>query len=490
MQQLSNLDASFLHLENDHSPMHVGGVMIFDVPAQGQMTLERLREHVKSRLQTARVFRQRVVMPVWHLDAPWWVEDEHFDLNNHMRHEVVDSPLTNKGLSTLSADFFSKHLRRDRPLWELVFVEQASKSAPRKNQKGAAFALLIKVHHAALDGVSAEAVIAGLLDMSVTPRVLPADEWQPETPPGQAELLLRQLWLVPEWKMQGRNLLHTGRVLGWRFLKRTVSRDERTLPYYFTAPRTIFNAPINSERLYCTAELSLSRIKSLKNQLPGVTVNDVVLGICAGAVRRYLSDDGAMPTRSLVAMAPISKRNVDQKGASGNMVSSMLIRLATDIDNPLERLKKIHDNARCAKEYNREMAIESMLDYLPHAASAHFLSRYKKSNAARLVPPMFNMVVTNVPGSPVPMYLDGAKMRGFTGMAGIYDGMALTLVVLSYCDTLTISITSSPEVLQDPERLAGYMTEALDELEQAVNQTAASSELITANSLSGIQVGA
>ncbi len=136
------------------------------------------------------------------------------------------------------------------------------------------------------------------------------------------------------------------------------------------------------------------------------------------------------------------------------------------------------------------MAIESMLDYLPHAASAHFLSRYKKSNAARLVPPMFNMVVTNVPGSPVPMYLDGAKMRGFTGMAGIYDGMALTLVVLSYCDTLTISITSSPEVLQDPERLAGYMTEALDELEQAVNQTAASSELITANSLSGIQVGA
>ena len=111
MQQLSNLDASFLHLENDHSPMHVGGVMIFDAPAQGQMTFERLREHVKSRLQTARVFRQRVVMPVWHLDAPWWVEDEHFDLDNHLRHEVVDVPLTNEGLSTLSADFFSKHLR-------------------------------------------------------------------------------------------------------------------------------------------------------------------------------------------------------------------------------------------------------------------------------------------------------------------------------------------------------------------------------------------
>lgn len=470
MQQLTNLDASFLHLENDHSPMHVGGVLIFDAPVHGRMTLERLRKHVSARLQTARVFRQRVVMPAWHLDAPWWVEDENFSLDNHLRHETVDAPLTNEGLQTLSAGFFSQPLRRDRPLWELLLVEPASTGRRRAPHKGGAFALLIKVHHAALDGVSAEAVIAGLLDQSPVPRILPRDTWLPEPPPGQAALLLRQLKTVPGWQAQGRELLRSAQMLGQRFLQRTVSRDERSLPYYFTAPPTPFNTPITGERLYCTAELSLARIKQVKNRVSGLTVNDVVLAICAGAVRRYLEDEGATPVRSLVAMAPISKRNHDQKKSLGNKVSSMLIRLATDIDDPLQRLQQIHESARCAKDYSREMTMEALFDQLPHAATAHFLSRYAQGNVARRMPPMFNMVITNVPGSPVPLYLDGAMMRGFTGMAGVFDGMALTMVVLSYRDALSISITSTPDILRDPQRLTGYMEEALDELEHAVQQ--------------------
>lgn len=470
MQQLTNLDASFLHIENDHSPMHVGGVLIFDAPASGRMTPERLREHVCSRLQTARVFRQRVVMPAWHLDAPWWVEDENFNLDNHLRHEIVDVPLTNEGLQALSADFFSRPLRRDRPLWELVLVEPAAALHRRRTKRGGAFALLLKVHHAALDGVSAESVVAGLLDTSATPRSLPRDTWLPETPPGQAALLLLQAKKVPEWQAQGRELLRSARQLGQRFLQRTVAREERALPYYFTAPRTPFNTPITRERVYCTAELSLSRIKQIKNQMPGVTVNDVVLAVCAGAVRRYLQDDGVMPARSLVAMAPVSRRLHDEKAALGNKVSSMLIRLATDIDDPLQRLQQIHENARCAKSYSREMTMEALFDQLPHAATAHFLSRYAQGNVARRMPTMFNMVVTNVPGSPEPLYLDGAMMRGFTGMAGVFDGMALTMVVLSYRDALSISITSTPEALRDPQRLTGYMEAALDELEAALPQ--------------------
>ena len=218
------------------------------------------------------------------------------------------------------------------------------------------------------------------------------------------------------------------------------------------------------------AELSLPRIKQIKNCLPGLTVNDVVLAICAGAVRQYLEEDGVLPARSLVAMAPVSKRQQHQKAAAGNKVSSMLIRLATDIDDPLQRLQQIHENARCAKDYSREMTMEALFDQLPHAATAHFLSRYAKGNVARRMPPMFNMVVTNVPGSPVPLYLDGAMMRGFTGMAGVFDGMALTMVVLSYCDALSISVTSSPEALRDPQRLMAHMAGALDALEAALQQ--------------------
>lgn len=470
MQQLTNLDASFLYLENDHSPMHVGGVLIFDAPARGRMTFERLREHVYARLQTARVFRQRVVMPAWHLDAPWWVEDENFNLDHHLRHELVDAPLTNEGLQAFSADFFSQPLCRERPLWELVFVESKRGGRRGSSQQGGAFALLVKVHHAALDGVSAEAVIAGLLDVSPEPRTLPRDAWLPEPPPRQAALLLQQAKKVPEWQAQGRELLRSARLLGQRFLQRTVGRDERSLPYYFTAPRTPFNTAISRERLYCTAELSLSRIKRIKSGVPGLTVNDVVLAVCAGAVRRYLEGEGVMPERSLVAMAPISKRSHDQKAAAGNKVSSMLIRLATDIDDPLQRLQQIHENARCAKDYSREMTLEALFDQLPHAATAHFLSRYAQGNVARRLPPMFNMVITNVPGSPVPLYLDGAMMRGFTGMAGIFDGMAMTMVVLSYRDTLSISITSTREALHDPQRLTDCMAVALDELESALQQ--------------------
>lgn len=470
MQQLTNLDASFLSLENDESPMHVGGVLIFDAPAHGRMTPERLREHVFARLQTARVFRQRVVMPVWHLDAPWWVEDENFCLDNHLRYEKVDAPLTNEGLQALSAEFFSTPLPRDRPLWELVFVEPAGNAHRRLPRQGGAFALLIKVHHAALDGVSAEAVIAGLLDTSVTPRTLPRDEWLPEALPRQSALLLQQLGKVPAWQAQGRELLHSARQLGQRFLQRAVGRDERALPYYFTAPRTPFNTPVTQERLYCTAELSLPRIKQLKNRIPGLTVNDVVLAICAGAARRYLEKEGALPERSLVAMAPISKRSHDQKKAAGNKVSSMLIRLATDIDDPLQRLRQIHDNAQLAKAYSREMTMEALFDQLPHAATAHFLSRYAQGRVARRLPPMFNMVITNVPGSPVPLYLDGAMMRGFTGMAGVFDGMALTMVVLSYRDTVSISLTSTPDALRNPRRFTCYLQDALGELEAAVQE--------------------
>ena len=468
MQQLTNLDASFLHIENDHSPMHVGGVMIFAAPNNGQMTFKRLRKHVAARLQTARVFRQRLVMPAWHLDAPWWVEDEHFCLDDHLSQLTLVEPLSNENLQSVSADFFSRPLSRERPLWELLYVEPAASGRGHAQPPAAGFALLLKVHHAALDGVSAEAVLAGLLDDSPTPRTLPKDDWLPEPVPSLPAMALHRLGTASRWQQQTRELWRTGARLGQRFLQRTVSRQERSLPYYFLAPRTPFNVRIGQARTYCSAELSLSRIKQIKNCQPGLTVNDVVLAICAGATRRYLQDEGVLPSRSLIAMAPISRRNEAQKQSLGNKVSSMLIRLATDIEDPLQRLLQIHENARRAKEYSREMTMEVLLEQLPPSATAHFLSAFAQQNIARHLPPMFNMIITNVPGSPVPLYLDGAMMKSVTGMAGVFDGLALTMVVLSYRDTLSIGITSAPEALQDARRLVTYLQAAQEELARAV----------------------
>jgi diacylglycerol O-acyltransferase len=167
-------------------------------------------------------------------------------------------------------------------------------------------------------------------------------------------------------------------------------------------------------------------------------------------------------------MAPVSRRAETEKGLAGNKVSSMLIRLATDIDDPVQRLRVIHDNAQHAKEYNREVPVDLLMDQLPSAAPGMLLTAYSRLNLSRRLPPMFNMVITNVPGSPLPLYLDGAMMRSIGGMAGIYDNTGLTLVVMSYLDKLSISVTSTPEAVQKPERLAQYLGEAMEELAKAV----------------------
>lgn len=467
MQQLSNLDSSFLYLENDSSPMHVGGVLIFSAPVRGPMTFDRLREHVFARLQTARVFRQRLAVPAAHLDAPWWVEDEAFCLDHHLAWRTLEAPLTHDHLQALAGEFFAAPLRRDRPLWEMLYVEPASS---RTRRQGGDFALLLKVHHAALDGVSAEAVITGLLDVTPTPRELPRDRWLPESRPGQAALLRHRLGTLGEWPAQARELWRSSLQLGGRFLQRLLDAEERALPHYFTAPPTPFNVPVGGSRVYGVAALSMERIRQIRHHVHGVTVNDVVLAVCSGAVRRYLEDEGALPERSLVTMAPVSKRNDDQKRSMGNKVSAMLIRLATDIGDPLLRLRQIHQNARVAKAYSREMTVEALFDQLPHVAVAQVLKRVAGGGTPKRLPPIFNLVITNVPGSPVPLYLDGAQLKSMSGMVGVYDGVGLTLVVLSYGDTLSIGMTSTPEVLRDPQRLAGYMAEALEELESAVRR--------------------
>ena len=460
MQSLTNLDASFLHLEKDSTPMHVGGVMLFAAPAGGAMTFDRFRRHVGARLQTARVFRQRLVTPPGFLANPVWIEDPDFRLDNHLRRRTINGPLTHKSLESLCSKFFSTALRRDQPLWEMMFVRTADAAD--------GFAMLLKVHHCALDGVSAEAVITGLLDFTPEPRPMTTDTWQAETAPTVREVARRQLAAAKDAPARLTTLLRSTADIAGRIALRTLTGKDQGIPHYFTAPRTDFNRAISVERSYFSVQLSLTTVKEIKNTQPGFTVNDVVLAICAGATRRYLKEVGSLPETSLVAMAPVSRRAETEKGLAGNKVSSMLIRLATDIDDPVQRLRVIHDNAQHAKEYNREVPVDLLMDQLPSAAPGMLLTAYSRLNLSRRLPPMFNMVITNVPGSPLPLYLDGAMMRSIGGMAGIYDNTGLTLVVMSYLDKLSISVTSTPEAVQKPERLAQYLGEAMEELAKAV----------------------
>lgn len=460
MQTLTNLDTSFLHLEKDSTPMHVGGVMLFSAPADGAMTFDRFRRHVGNRLQTARVFRQRLHIPPALLANPVWIEDPDFRLDNHLRRRTINGPLTHKSLESLCGKFFSAPLRRDQPLWEMMFVRTADAAD--------GFAVLLKVHHCALDGVSAEAVITGLLDFTPEPRPMGPDTWQPETAPTVREVARRQLAAAKDAPARLTTLLQSTADIAGRIALRTLTGKDQGIPHYFGAPRTDFNRPIGPERRYFSVQLSLTTVKEIKNTQPGFTVNDVVLAICAGATRRYLKDVGSLPETSLVAMAPVSRRAETAKGQGGNQVSSMLIRLGTDIADPVQRLRAIHANAQRAKEHNREVPVDLLMNQLPSAGPGVALTAYSRLNLSRRLPPMFNMVITNVPGSPLPLYLDGAMMRSIGGMAGIYDNTGLTLVVMSYLDKLSISVTAAPESVQKPERLAQYLEEALAELAKAV----------------------
>lgn len=460
MQALTNLDTSFLHLETEQTPLHVGGVLIFSAPSDEAMTFTRFRRHVIARLQTARVFRQRLYMPPALLDNPVWVEDAAFHIDHHLTRRMIHEPLSHKALETLCGTFFSKPLHRDRPLWEMIYVDT--------DKPAGGFAMLLKVHHSALDGVSAEAVITGLLDFTAMPRVLPADTWQPEALPTLTSVIRRRFGEIKHAPEQTKVLLKSTAALASRLVKSTLTLRYRHLPTFFLAPKTPFNRPVTAERRHLGVQLSLTLVKAIKNSQKGLTVNDVVLAICAGATRRYLKECGDLPKASLVAMAPVSRRAQDEKALAGNKVSAMLIKLATDVEHPVERLHRIHENAQLAKEYNRDIPIDSLMDLLPVAAPALTLSSFSALKMTRHLPPIFNMVITNVPGSPIPLYLDGAPLQSMSGMVGVYDGMALTFVVMSYLDQLSIGMTTTMEAVIKPELLAQYLQEAAIELASAV----------------------
>lgn len=467
MYRLTNLDASFLRLEKPGSPMNVGGTLIFDAPAGQAMTFERLKAHVGSRIGAARVFHERLLNPALSLENPSWVADQPVDLDAHLRQATVREPITPETLRAFSETFFAEVLPRDRPLWNMLYVEQAPvKRGVRPLPNPGRFALLLKVHHAACDGVSAEALLTALLDQQPRTNRSSAtyEPAQEATRPPGVTRSLRAAVRGAEW----RELAGTAGTLGRRFVRRVLDPQERHLPHYFRAPQTPFNVPVGAERVFPCASLSLPTIKRIRRSVEGATVNDVVLTICGGALRRYLQETGGLPETSLVGMAPVSRRAAGQGHRQGNQVSSMLVALGTDIDDPLERLRYVGWQAGMAKAYNREMAMEGLLDALPAAGPALFLGAWSRLKLSRRTPPLFNVVITNVPGSPVPLYLDGAPLQQLTGMAGIYDGVGLVMVVTSYLDMLDIGISSTPAILSRPDRFVECLHESLAELAAAV----------------------
>jgi diacylglycerol O-acyltransferase / wax synthase len=469
MEQLSGLDAAFVYLDSRNAPMHVGGIHVYQ-PVEGTFDFEDFRAHIDACIEGSALFRRRLVQVPLHLGRPFWAEDPNFDLDLHLQHSALPRPGDWDRLRELAARMFSRPLDPERPLWHLTFVSglDASPDFPPGS-----FAVISRVHHAAADGL-------GTLDMfnavwSATPRRRrrKAARAASATPaaarmPGAMGLLKRSFrgaFSQPGEALHwAASLLRGGLGVGREF----IARDHHAPPMLFQAPRSPFNVPISSRRCFDAAKLPLDEIRAMRGAVEGATVNDIVLAICSGGLRRYLQAYARLPDQDLVAMAPISIRSEVQDG--GNRVSAMLVPLEVGVRDPVERLRQIHLHAVNSKAYTNAIGAATLADtsrFVPYSLATAAAGLYSGLHLARYHRPPFNLVITNVPGPREPLYLGTAKLLEGYGTAPVLDGLGLILVVTSYLDTLSISATAAHEAAPDVERLVENIRESFAELREA-----------------------
>ena len=463
MQALTGLDSSFLFLEDAHQPMHVGSVLVFE----GSMDFESFRQTMASRIHLVPRLRQRLAMVPFGIGKPYWVEDPDFNLDMHLQHIALPSPGGWKELRSLAARIFSTPLDRTRPLWEMTFVEGLD-NIPQVPP--GSVATINKIHHAAIDGVSGADMMSVLLDRTKEPRAFPPPPPRTVPPvPNELEILSHTAR-----KIMGKPS-EIARVAGEiseavRAATKLREKGVEAPPIPMTAPPTPINRTISGQRIWNTALLELDRVKAIR-RVAGCTLNDVVLAICAGALRRYLEEKGALPDRSLVAMVPVSTRGEDEHGQMGNKVSAMFLEIATNVADPVERLKVVATHSQEGKAFEKagtSQAIVDLYDFIPFGLATRMQRLYSRFRVSEMHNPVFNCVITNVPGPQIDLYMAGHKLLASMGMAPLVDGMGLLITVLSYNGILSISPTSSPAVMPDLDDFTRYLRESANELEAAV----------------------
>lgn len=464
MHQLSGLDATFLYLESPQAPMHVGGIYIFgDSSGTDYPDFQAFRAHVAARLDVARTFRQRLVRVPLNLDHPYWIEDPDFDLDAHLSYQALAQPGNWETLMMLAEQFFRRPLDRERPLWEMTFVEGLDSL---EEGMGASIALIVKVHHAAVDGFSGEEMIWALLDPKPAPSEHhKAKPWQPAPRPSRLELLTRTVVRTLEQPLTLAKLAGQMAASTVRLVKETILHHVPLPVLPLTAPTTRFNGLVTSNRTLRAVVLPLHKIQAIRKMTEGATVNDVVLAICAGALRCYLDVQRELPEKPLIAAVPISIRSPDNWQDMGNRVISMLVSLATDERDPRKRFQLIHDSALRSKGDFQALGLDRISDLIPSTLTPLIGRIYTGLGVARWLRPVFNLFITNVPGPRQPLYLGNARLLYHLGMAPIFDGLGLILVATSYLDTLVISATSCQEIIPDLDAFIHHLQESFAELE-------------------------
>jgi len=465
MQRLTGLDATFLYLETPSIHMHVASTAVFDpstVP--GGYSFEKVVELVESRLHLLPPFRRRLKEVPFQLHHPLWIEDPDFDIENHVHRAALPAPGGAQELADFAADVFSRPLDRSRPLWEMYVVEGLEHGH---------IASITKTHHAAIDGVSGAELTVNLLDLQPEAATVPPETpWEPDRIPSDLELVAYAINSLVRQPFRAAKAVRRTTLAALNLRRRNRLPDTVPPPAPFSAPHTPFNVSIDGQRRFAFTEIPLDEVKIVKNALGG-TVNDVVLALCAGALRNHLLGKGVLPDKGLVAMVPISVRSDDEKGAMGNRVSSMLTGLATDLEDPVERLHLISAGTRQAKEQDKAIGADTLMDWTEFAApalAARAARLYSRTKVAdRLRRPLFNVTISNVPGPPFPLYCAGSRMVALYPMGPIADGVALNMTVMSYMGSMYFGLVAGRDAVPDVWDLAHGINQSLDELKKAAD---------------------
>jgi diacylglycerol O-acyltransferase len=486
MRQLTSLDAQFLAVETPRTYGHVGGLAVYDQSTApgGKLELKDVCNLVSERLHLLPPFRWRLVEVPFGIDHPYWVEDPDFDIDFHIRDAAIPPPGDDRSLAEVVARIFARPLDRSRPLWELYLIHGLADGR---------VGMLTKVHHSVVDGVSGAEILSVLLDLAPEGREIPPPEEGQhggERVPSDLEMLGRGVAALPRWPLRALravpstvpNLLDVpgvGRMPGMRTFGRVSSRlreltgaqptDARVLEMQTArVPRTRFNAPISAHRRYAFGSISLDTVKALKNEL-GITVNDVVVTLCATAVRNWLDERGELPDDPLVSMIPVSVRAEHEYGEFGNRVSMMIVPIPTNVDDPRERLMQAHEYLRGAKERHRAIPANLLTDataFIPPAVAA-MAARTTLDIMGRVRPPL-NLVISNVPGPREPLYCAGALLQANFPVSVITDGVGLNITAMSYRDHIDFGIVADREMVNDAWPLMAGLKAACAELEEVV----------------------
>lgn len=473
MQQLSEMDSNFLQQEGVRTPMHISPVIVYDQSARenGKVRFKEILTVFERNLHKSAIFRRKLVGGAMGLDTPYWVEDEGFDLEFHVRHLALPKPGDWRQFCILLARLQSRGLDMKRPLWEAYVIEGLNRVEGLPENS---FAIMLKIHHSAIDGISGAEIVAAI--HSLTDEIAPPlveDSWRGERSPSAWEIWSRAY--INNLK-RPLKFMETARTMVPAIIRASkLSANPQADRRKTLTAKTRFNARVSTARVVDALIMDLGEVKAMRKALGDVTINDLMVAVVGGALRKYLLSKGELPENSLIAGAPVSVRSERNSDSKGNQVSLMRISMATDIEDTLERLQAIVASSQQSKAFSNAMGSSVMMDVsevlIPQVLGWGFQAvTLAASRTARPMP--CHVVISNVPGPQFPLYLAGARVHMMMGMGPLLDMMGLFHAVLSGVGLITITFISCREMMPDPQFYKTCLQESFEELRNAARQVA------------------